>query len=297
MRFETIECAGAGGLTLTAEIAGASGSMPVLLAHGGGQTRRAWKRVTGDLAEAGFRTVAVDLRGHGDSEWSADGAYETQDFAADLMAVASAMERRPALVGASLGGMAGMLAEGDLAPGSFASVTLVDIAPRMEESGVRRIVGFMEEHIETGFASPEEASQIIAGYMPHRPKRSPGNGLRHYLREKEDGRFYWHWDPAFIRGNCTVGKSSSERHRDQFEALSSAAGNLALPVHLIRGGSSDLISEDAVAHFLELVPHAEFTDIAGATHMVVGDANDSFSAAIRDFLKRHHLTEEAGAGA
>lgn len=296
MQFETIDCAGAGGITLTAELSGAGDAMPVLLAHGGGQTRRAWKRVTGDLAKAGFRTVAVDLRGHGDSEWSAEGAYETRDFAADLVAIASVMDRRPALVGASLGGMAGMLAEGAIAPGSFASVTLVDIAPLMEESGVRRVVSFMEEHLETGFASPEEASQVIARYMPHRRRRSAGGGLRHYLREKDDGRFYWHWDPAFIKGNRTVGKSSGERHRDQFEALSEAARNLAPPVHLIRGGSSDLISEEAVAHFLELVPHAEFTDIAGATHMVVGDANDSFSAAICDFLKRHHPTVETGAG-
>ena len=295
MQFETIECTGADGISLTAEICGASDAMPVLLAHGGGQTRRAWKRVTGDLAEAGFRTIAVDLRGHGDSAWSADGAYETRDFAADLVAIASAMERSPALVGASLGGMAGMLAEGELAPGSFASVTLVDIAPRMEESGVKRIVGFMEEHIETGFASAEEASQIIAQYMPHRRKRGASDGLRHYLRQKNDGRFYWHWDPAFIPGSRTVGKNSSERHRNQFEALSKAAGNLTPPVHLIRGGSSDLISEEAVSHFLELAPHAEFTDIAGATHMVVGDANDSFSAAIRDFLQRHHSCEGATA--
>ena len=288
MYCETVSIEGAGDLTLKAEANGESGAMPVLLAHGGGQTRRAWKNVVGDLAEAGFHAIAIDMRGHGDSEWAADGAYETHDFASDLVAIVSRMERKLALVGASLGGMAGILAEGDLAPGSFASLTLVDIAPQMEVSGVNRIVGFMEEHIETGFASPEEASEAIARYMPLRRKRSSGEGLRNYLRHKADGRYYWHWDPAFILSSRTVSKRDEGRHQRQFEALSQATQNLTLPVHLIRGGSSDLVSEDAVEHLRELAPHAEYTDIAGATHMVVGDANDSFSHAILDFLKRHH---------
>jgi len=295
MQSETIKVEGSGGITLTAEASGKTDAMPVLLAHGGGQTRRAWKRVTRELAEAEFRPIAIDLRGHGDSEWASDGAYDTRDFAADLVSIASQMDRRPALVGASLGGMAGLLAEGDLAPRSFASLTLVDIAPRMEESGVKRIVGFMEEHIDAGFASPEEASDVIARYMPQRPKREAGagTGLRHYLRQKPDGRFYWHWDPAFIRGSRAISKRDKNQHQRQFEALSKATGNLSLPLHLIRGGSSDLVSEDAVSHLRELAPHAEYTDIANATHMVVGDANDAFSAAILDFLTRHHSAQRA----
>lgn len=291
MSYETISIEGSGGLSLSAEASGDVGAKPVLLAHGGGQTRRAWKNMIGDLAEAGFRAIAIDMRGHGDSDWALDGAYETRDFASDLVAIASTMRRKPALVGASLGGMAGMLAEGELAPGSFASLTLVDIAPQMETSGVNRIVGFMKKHIETGFASPEEASEAIANYMPHRPRRSSGKGLRTYLRRKADGRYYWHWDPAFILGNREVGKRSESRHQRQFETLTQAARNLDLPLHLIRGGSSDLVSEDAVEHLHELAPHAEYTDIAGATHMVVGDSNDAFAHVILEFLNRHHSME------
>ena len=278
---------GANRLSLAAEAKGDVGAMPVLLAHGGGQTRRAWRRVVGDLAEAGFRAIAFDMRGHGDSDWSKVGAYEMHDFAADLVAAASRLDQKPALVGASLGGLAGMIAEGDLAPGSFASLTLVDIAPRMEPSGVTRVVGFMEEHVDRGFASPEEAADVIARYMPHRPKRRSSDGLKSYLRQKADGRFYWHWDPAFIR-NMAVKRSAPDSHERQSEMLSQAAANLTLPLHLIRGASSDLVSQEAVKHLLQLVPHAEYTDIANATHMVVGDANDAFSSAIQDFLSRRH---------
>ena len=131
MDIVTASIKGADGFDLAAEITGAPDAMPVLLAHGGGQTRRAWKRVTTDLADAGYCAIAFDMRGHGDSAWSDAGAYEIRDFAADLVALASGMDRKPALVGASLGGLAGLLAEGELAHGSFESLTLVDIAPRM----------------------------------------------------------------------------------------------------------------------------------------------------------------------
>ena len=120
MQSQTFHIGGDGGISIAAEATGNADALPVLLAHGGGQTRHAWKRVTADLANAGFRAIAIDMRGHGDSEWSAEGAYETRDFASDLVAIASKMDRKPALVGASLGGLAGLIAEGHLAPGRFA---------------------------------------------------------------------------------------------------------------------------------------------------------------------------------
>ena len=152
MARETFTIEGAGAISLTAEAEGDAYAIPVLLAHGGGQTRRAWRRVVSELAQAGFRAIAFDMRGHGDSDWSPCGAYEMRDFAADLVAAASRLDR---------------------------------------------------------------------------------------------------------------------------------------------GGSSDLVSEEAVLHLRQLVPHAEYTDIADATHMVVGDANDAFSAAIVDFLGRYHSSDTA----
>ncbi|MFM7403081.1 MAG: alpha/beta fold hydrolase [Erythrobacter sp.] len=118
------------GLALAALVDGPENGVPVLLAHGGGQTKRAWKRVCTLLAAHGFRAVALDLRVHGESDWAADGAYDVADFARDLICVAGSFERKPALIGASLGGLSGITAEGALAPGSFASLTLVDVAPQ-----------------------------------------------------------------------------------------------------------------------------------------------------------------------
>lgn len=288
MQSGSIILEGSSGYAITASIEGARDGMPVLLAHGGGQTRRAWKKIASLLASHGFHSVAIDMRGHGDSEWAIDRAYEISDFASDLVAIAARLERKPALIGASLGGLAGIVAEGQLAPGTFASLTLVDITPHMEATGVARVVAFMAAHAREGFASPDEAARVISEYLPHRPSRKASAGLAHYLRHKPDGRYYWHWDPAFIDGvmrRHAQDGASGDHGRSE---LSSAAMNLALPVHLVRGGSSDLVSPEAVEHFRKLVPHAAYSDIADATHMVVGDQNDVFGVAIADFLIRTH---------
>jgi pimeloyl-ACP methyl ester carboxylesterase len=288
MSSSQVSLAGHSGHAISAVVEGPETGTPVLLAHGGGQTKRTWKRVTAILAEHGFRSIALDLRGHGDSDWADDGAYDILDFAGDLVAITGGLERRPALIGASLGGLAGIVAEGKLAPGSFASLTLVDITPQMEAGGVARVVGFMAAHAREGFASPEEAARVISEYLPHRPSRKASSGLVHYLRKKSDGRYYWHWDPAFIEGVIRRRAQGEDGSSFGNAELAEAASRLALPVHLIRGGSSDLVSPESVAHFRRLVAHAEYSDIADATHMIVGDQNDAFGDAILDFLVRTH---------
>jgi pimeloyl-ACP methyl ester carboxylesterase len=280
--------AGNAGLAIAALVEGPAGGLPVLLAHGGGQTKRTWKRISALLGAHGFRAFALDLRGHGDSAWADDGAYDVIDFARDLIAIAGSFEHKPALIGASLGGLAGIMAEGKVSPGSFASLTLVDVAPHMEEDGVTRIVSFMAAHAREGFTSPEEAARVISEYLPHRPSRKDSSGLAHYLRQKPDGRYYWHWDPAFIESVIRRRAEGEDASNVAQAELTDAASRLTLPVHLIRGGSSDLVSPQSVAHFRQLVPHADYNDIADATHMVVGDQNDAFGDAILDFLLRTH---------
>ena len=293
MPTNDIKFGGLAGLELIASEFGPGDGFPVLLAHGGGQTRLAWTRVGREIGAAGYRAIAIDLRGHGDSEWSADGAYDIADFAADLVAISDQLDRPPALVGASLGGMAGMIAAGELAPDSFASLTLVDVAPKMEEAGVSRVIGFMQAHINDGFASPEEAAKVIADYLPHRRERKSSGNLDRYLRKRDDGRYYWHWDPKFIETLTKSRSDGNDAQEDVLKSLSKAVSKLTLPVNLIRGGSSDLVSEDAVAHLRELVPDAQYTDIAGAGHMVVGDRNDAFCSDILTFLDQVHGKKRA----
>jgi pimeloyl-ACP methyl ester carboxylesterase len=280
---------GAAGNRLVADVYGDTGQ-PVLLLHGGGQTRHAWRRTAEHLGRSGAIAYALDQRGHGDSEWVAGGHYAFTDFAADAAAVAATLTqrsgKRPIAIGASLGGIASLLAEGEADKTGtgpvFAAVVLVDITPRVNREGVAKIQGFMRERAGEGFATITEAADSVAAYLPHRPRPSSHEGLKKNLRLHPDGRWRWHWDPAVLKGN----RSFAIDHRILEQALIEAAKAITIPALLVRGGSSELVHEAHVREFLELVPHADYIDVAEARHMVAGDANDSFSDAVLDFVAK-----------
>lgn len=246
-----------------------------MLLHGGGQTRHAWGTTARALAAAGWYVVSLDHRGHGDSEWPADGDYLLSSFAGDVAAVAKELGAPPVVVGASLGGLAGLMAEGELGP-ILAALVLVDVAPKMEAEGVTKILSFMERGLD-GFDSLEAAADAIASYLPHRRRPTDLGGLAKNLRRRDDGRWHWHWDPRFVRRDG--GDPSFSRER-----LLAAARRLALPVLIVRGRMSNVLSEEGVREMRGLVPHALYADVAGASHMVAGDDNDAFSSAVIDFL-------------
>ncbi|MDX1649604.1 MAG: alpha/beta fold hydrolase, partial [Myxococcota bacterium] len=188
------------GLTLVADAYGDPEAPPVLLQHGGGQTRHSWRGTARALAARGFHALAIDLRGHGDSDWDPARDYRFGRYARDTVAVARALPRPPALVGASLGGLAALLATAAGEGPRFPALVLVDITPRMDEQGAMAVLSFMRERVEEGFASLEEAADAIARYLPHRPRPRDLSGLRKNLRQGADGRWRWHWDPAFVQG-------------------------------------------------------------------------------------------------
>lgn len=269
---------GAESLLLAGDAHGDPGRPPVVLLHGGGQTRHAWGGTAAALAAAGWYALALDMRGHGDSDWAPDGDYSIPAFAADLRAVARRLERPPVVVGASLGGLAALLAEGE-PPGDVASaIVLVDVAPRMEAAGVDRIIAFMTGYPE-GFATLDEAADAVAAYQPHRPRPRDTDGLRKNLRAGADGRWRWHWDARMMRGDRPPNALSSATR------LEAAARALRVPTLLVRGRMSDVLSEEGARAFLALVPHARYADVSGAGHMVAGDRNDPFTAAVCDFLE------------
>ncbi len=264
-------------IELVGDAWGSPDAPPVLLLHGGGQTRHAWSGTAQGLAREGWYAVALDLRGHGDSDWSKSGRYHFEDFAGDVTNLAHRFSSPPVLVGASLGGISSLLAVARTREPLASALVLVDIATRMEPKGVHRIIDFMNARPE-GFASLEEAADAVAEYLPHRKRPSDLNGLSKNLRRHADGRYRWHWDPQFMRPDGV-------RRIPDLKDLERAARSLRIPTLLVRGRMSDLLSEDGARHFLELVPHARFADVSGAGHMVAGDRNDAFTQAVIEFLR------------
>ncbi len=278
------EFRGRDGNRLAADAAGDPADPPVVLLHGGGQTRHSWGTTLGKLADRGWRAYAVDLRGHGESEWAADGDYSLDAFAGDVLAIGSELGATPALVGASLGGLASLAAIGENGNEAVArALVLVDVAPRIEEQGRLRIGAFMLEHMFDGFGSLDEVADAIQAYNPHRPRPSDLGGLAKNLRRGDDGRWYWHWDPAFITGKFGSEDETRSSVIDP-ERLGKAARALTVPTLLVRGRVSDLLSEEGARELLAMVPHARMVDVAGAGHMVAGDRNDLFNDAVVGFL-------------
>jgi pimeloyl-ACP methyl ester carboxylesterase len=283
--MQTIDVAGRDGLRLSADEFGDPGDPPVVLLHGGGQTRFAWGSTAPTLTDRGWHVLRVDLRGHGESDWPDDGDYGPEAFAGDVRAIAHSLPQPPVLVGASLGGIASILAIGTSPEPIARGLVLVDVAPKIEHEGAMRIGAFMSEHMESGFGSLEEVADAVAAYNPHRPRPTDLSGLKKNVRQRDDGRWVWHWDPRFMTGKA----GSRDETRTSLvheERLSDAARAITVPVLLVRGRVSDLLSEEGAQDLLRLVPHAEYVDVEGAGHMVAGDKNDLFNDAIVGFLDR-----------
>ena len=221
--------------------------------------------------------VALDTRGHGDSEWAPDGRYSLDVMVEDLQRVVAALGgKRPVLVGASMGGGVSLLAVGEDHLDATALV-LVDIAPRIEMDGADRILTFMGERPE-GFDTLDQVADAIARFQPHRGRPSNLAGLAKNVRLYPDGKYRWHWDPAF--------HTQARRLDKRQERLEACARRLRLPTLLVRGGLSDVLSAEGAQSFLEVCPHSEYVNVTDAGHMVAGDRNDVFGTAVIGFLSR-----------
>ncbi|MEZ0355457.1 alpha/beta fold hydrolase [Mycobacterium sp. SA01] len=274
--------AGVDGVRIVADRIGDPHAPAVVFLHGGGQTRRSWGRAAAAVAARGWQAVTVDLRGHGESDWSPDGDYRVVSFAGDVLELMRRLPPHPVLVGASLGGFTGMLLAGEIAPETLRALVLVDIVPDMDPSGASRIHQFMYDRMESGFASLDEVADMIQEYNPHRRRPDDLDGLRANLRHR-DGRWYWHWDPKFIDGSASR-PPIEVTEVDRINAAVAAILAAGTPMLLVRGQMSDLVTQERADDFLARFPQIEFADVAGAGHMVAGDRNDLFADAVVQFL-------------
>ena len=249
----------------------------ILMLHGGGQNRHSWKNTGQVLADHGFHVVALDARGHGDSDRAPGGEYTVEALTKDVLNVLDQIGRPVALIGASMGGLTSILVAKLAGPQRVTQLVLVDVVPRVDQKGASRIHDFMVSHVH-GFETLEQAADAISAYLPHRKRPKNLEGLKKNLRHR-DGRWFWHWDPAFLQ-------PTNDDPFVRVEQLEQAAVELTIPILLIRGKLSDVVSPEGVQEFLAKVPAAEFVELSDAGHTAAGDDNDAFSEAVVSFVTR-----------
>lgn len=277
MKTNRVTFKGFEGVDLVADVRGDADAWPVLFLHGGGQTRHAWGKTAEIVASQGWQSITLDLRGHGESEWPPNGDYSFTAMCADCIAVADQLGRPPVLVGASLGGMSAMLAEGTSDRIVSCGLVLVDIAPKTNPEGVQRITAFMRSGVN-GFESFEAAAAAIAAYTPQRVRTFNPEGLKKVLREL-DGRWYWHWDPRLLDQDRT--EVVSQRFAGLLDV---ALNNIHVPTLLVRGQLSDVVTQEGVDDIVARLPNLTVVEVSGAAHMIAGDQNDAFTEAVLSFL-------------
>jgi pimeloyl-ACP methyl ester carboxylesterase len=279
---QTVKFRGADDLVLIADewnrgAPSAAGRPTILLLHGGGQNRFSWKNTGQILADAGFHVVALDSRGHGDSDRATNANYSVDALCDDTLAVLDQIGQPVILIGASMGGMTGMLVADLAGPEKVTKLVLVDVVPRYDKDGSARIRDFMASGMN-GFETLDEAADAVAAYLPYRTKPRSPEGLKKNLRRR-DGRWYWHWDPAFLT-------APDDDRFVRMQKLEQSVIDLTIPILLIRGKLSDVVSPEGVQDFLQKVPRAEFVELSEAGHTAAGDDNDAFSEVVVQFVSR-----------
>jgi len=269
-----LQFSGFGGLAIAAEGFGAPDQPAVVLLHGGAQSRGVWREAARALAAAGRYAITVDLRGHGDSEWAKDGRYDIEAFAEDLRSLLGQLDRRPVVVGASLGGYVALAALHGTGAALASGLVMIDAALSMNPEGRQRFAQILRRHA-MGFGDLTEAAAAAHELAPQQRLAEPADIARQ-LRQDAGGRYFWAWDPQF----------PDRFDASHFAGLDHAAADLTLPTLLMYGGDSAVVREDEVNRFRDLAPNAEIVRIEDASHPLTVEQLDGFNAALLEFLER-----------
>jgi len=244
----------------------------VVLVHGGAQNAHTWDTVALAL---GRPLVAVDLPGHGHSDWRDDHDYSPASNADDVAFALRELAPSPRLVvGMSLGGLTAIRVTArypELAP----RLVVVDVTPGTDHAKAEPIIAFVSG--PERFASFDEILQRTIQYNPTRSEASLRRGVLHNAKENDDGSWTWRYDP--MRG-WKQGADLS------FTPLWDDVARITAPLLLVRGGLSGVVSDEDVAELRRRNPGAEVAVVDGAGHSIQGDRPVELAAVLDEFLQR-----------
>jgi pimeloyl-ACP methyl ester carboxylesterase len=257
---------------------GTADKQPLLLAHGGMQNAHSWD-LTAVALKRDFNVVAIDLRGHGDSAWSDEGAYSHADHANDIAALIEHLGwEKPVVMGLSLGGLssARYAYEHPDGPGRF---VIIDVGPQLNLSGVTRIMDF------TGGPSEfDSIDDLITRAIDYNPQRNPDQmrySLTHNLKQLPSGKYTWKYDRRIGRGK----PGPAEERVPSFEDMWKRLEDITCPTLVVRGAKSDIFAEETGLRMAQVIPDCRFVTVPDAGHTVPQDNAKEFLKAVTPFLR------------
>ena len=260
--------------------------VPMLLLHGFGNEAHIWDDFAPVVAPH-YRTLALDHRGHGQSDWDPEGRYEIDALVDDVESVTAALGiERLVLVGHSLGGRVSTVFAGRH-PARIAGFVIVDIGPDVDLRGSLRIRQDVESNLQPAFDSVEEYARALSLSYPAATPEALRRMARHGLRPRADGRFELAMDPAW-RG-ITAGRSASPESEQQESALRQrmwdALAALPCPVLVVRGAASDILSPEVADRMVdEVLQNGRLAVVPQAGHSVMTDNPQGFNDAVASFV-------------
>jgi pimeloyl-ACP methyl ester carboxylesterase len=258
---------------------------PLVLVHGFGNEAHIWDDFA-PLVAPHYRTVAVDLRGHGDSDHDPEGRYDYDFHVADLEAVTAALGiERLVLVGHSFGGRTSTLFAAKH-PERMAGLVIVDIGPEHDPRGTTRIRMEVMGRGDGSFAAPEEYERVLAHNFPAGRPESLRRMARHELRQRADGRWVRKADPAFMTARAETDPTAAEAHeRDTAKRLWDALARIACPTLVVRGAASDILSPEIADRMVdEVLANGRLAVVPQSAHSVMTDNPAGFAEAVASFV-------------
>jgi pimeloyl-ACP methyl ester carboxylesterase len=258
--------------------------VPFLLLHGFGNDASIWEDLAPTLAPY-YRTLALDLRGHGNSDRHPEAAYDYDHHVDDLERVLDALEiERLVLTGHSFGGRIATLFAGRH-PERVAGLVIVDAGPELDGRGVVRIQMDVGKQVDASFASVAEYERALAHAYPAATPEALARMARNGLRQREDGRFERKTDPAFHARLRDATPESSRKHDEETtRRLWDALSRIPCPTLVVRGAASDILSPDVADRMVEdSLADGRLAIVAQAGHSVMTDNPVGFAAAMAEF--------------
>jgi pimeloyl-ACP methyl ester carboxylesterase len=254
---------------------GAPDAPPIMLLHGGHQSAHSWDLVSLHLAQR-YRVLALDQRGHGDSEWPRDAEYTNHAMALDAEAFIGALDLpNPIVIGHSMGGRNAMLLT-RRDPARLRALVVVDVGPELSERGRQVIAGFVQANQE--FDDVEQFVANVRQYDPYRPRAHIERTVKYNMLQRADGKFVSKCDATPRRLGILRGSGPLEN------ITLDDARRFDLPVLVVRGANSNILAADAAERFRDALPRGELVTVPDCGHNVHGQNTSGFLAALNAFL-------------